>query len=73
VTGKSRHRAARIIGSPIARQLSSRFAVDSSVRITASSQRLVMHMNFATFNFPGFFGYFRFIGSGPETLGEKRT
>ena len=30
-------------------------------------------MNFATFNFPGFFGYFRFIGSGPETLGEKRT
>jgi hypothetical protein len=30
-------------------------------------------MNFAIFNFPGFFGYFRFIGSGPETIGEERT
>ena len=31
-----------------------------------------MPMTFANFTFSGF-GYFRFIGSGPETLGGKRT
>jgi len=25
---------------------------------------------FATYYFPTFFGYYRFIGSGPESLGE---
>lgn len=26
--------------------------------------------SFATFYFPGFFGYYRFTGGGPESLGE---
>lgn len=47
--------------------------IDGAGRGTASSQSPVTHMNLATFNFSGFFGYFRFIGSGPEGFGERRT
>jgi hypothetical protein len=35
------------------------------------SQYFVICMNcFATYYFPAYFGYYRFIGSGPESIGQ---